>query len=135
MLIPPAYRIVAYLFILSGCFAIVRVLIALTNATVRIDLDVLCLFVGFGLFRLSSGWRTFAIFYSGFCIIASVIVAVLGVPRSADILGIPVPLGLGYSLGFAFWLLEIWKVHVLISSEVEDLFDREHKLYWQSRTE
>ena len=64
MRIPTDLKIVAYLFLLHGIAALVKIVIAMQRANIRIDFGLLCIFAGLGLLRLSTGWWKFAKIYT-----------------------------------------------------------------------
>jgi len=56
--IPLSLKVVAVLFIISGIFSVIEVVVDLMHSHINIHFGVLCLFVGPGLLRLRRGWRT-----------------------------------------------------------------------------
>ena len=129
--------IVAVLFILSGILSVMAVVGALVQSGLYLDWGVLGLFVGFGLLRLRSGWRTCGLILLWADMIGSVVFAVL-------ILGDWGPLirGRWGSLDLWWWgqvmgevqkeivvpivgvmfLLALWQYLVLTSRDVKELF-------------
>ncbi len=86
-------RMVAYLFILHGGYAILKILVGLLRDNIRIDLGVLCLLAGFGLLRLSPGWWRFAKIYNLLSLIGIPIVMLMfanaNSPLTARIMKMP----------------------------------------------
>ena len=129
--------IVAVLFILSGILSVMAVVGALVQSGLYLDWGVLGLFVGFGLLRLSSGWRTCGLILVWADMIGSVVFALC-------ILGNWGPLiqGRWGSLDLWWWgqvmgdmqkeivipivgvmfLLALWQYHVLTRRDVRELF-------------
>jgi len=63
-------QIAAKLFLLQGIFGIVAMIISLLNGKVDIRLDIVCLFLGYGLLGCSESWRRKALAFTVFEIIS-----------------------------------------------------------------
>jgi hypothetical protein len=57
--LPPALRAVGYFTILTGIATLLTVLVDLAKGHLSINIGVLQIPAGFGILRLSRGWRTF----------------------------------------------------------------------------
>jgi hypothetical protein len=75
--LPAALRAVAYFTILCGIGTVLSVIVDLLHGRLNINLGVLLIPAGFGLLRLSQGWRTFALFTIWVGMIGSAIMFVL----------------------------------------------------------
>ena len=54
--IPTSLKVVAFLFILSGIFSLIEVIVSLMHGRLDIDFKVVGLFISLGLLRLSRCW-------------------------------------------------------------------------------
>src|SRR4030095_2113841 len=74
---PTALKVVAVLFVISGIFAVLEILVSLIDSTVSFNLGVLCIPVGRGLLRFRPGWRTCALVLTWFAIVFAPVFAIL----------------------------------------------------------
>ena len=127
--IPTALRVVAILFILSGAWAILEILVSLTHSRLSFNFGVLGLFIGPGLLALKPGWRTCALVFIWFALIVIPIIALfmLGYsgPINVELFGqkighVPKPLGLLVAL--LTFLLAYWQYRVLTRPDIRPLF-------------
>jgi hypothetical protein len=126
---PTSLKVVAGLFILSGAWAVLSIIIKLTHNTLSLNLDVLGLFIGPGLLHFSRGWRTCALVFIWFKLICSPIVALLFLfadtpPRwvfFGQTFG-EAPREAAVALRLAFWLIALWEYRVLTRPYVRRLF-------------
>jgi hypothetical protein len=61
--IPPALKIVAWLFIIGGIFAVIHVIVSLMSGRISINLGVFGIFIGRGLLRLNPRAFAWAMFF------------------------------------------------------------------------
>ncbi len=127
--LPLALKIVAVLFILNGIFAAIEMLVSLTNNRFNINFDVLGIFIGRGLFRLSEGWRTCAL---AFLWIGLIVYPIIGFM----LLNYSGPLNFNFfgqqaghasneftlTLVTAFFIYTLWQYHVLTREDVRRVF-------------
>jgi hypothetical protein len=130
MRIPSELRLVSWLFVSLGLIAGYQILVALSHGNLRIDFNLLGLFIGFGLMRLSVGWRKCAIIFTCLYLIGIPIAAVLIMnsqgPISLKILAVPAghtTKEMALLLCLPFFLLAMWTYHVLNRSDVRGLFN------------
>ncbi len=127
--LPFSLKVVAVIFILVGISAAIEMLVSFMRSQINIDLKVLGIFVGLGLFGLNRGWRTCALFFTWFGLITVPIIGILFLSSSGPFeLGI-IGLKVGYAskgLGVAFAVIllvyTLWQYHVLTRSDVRSLF-------------
>lgn len=127
--IPLSLKIVAVLFIISGIFSVIEVVVALMHGGININFGVLCLFVGPGLLRLHRGWRTCALVFLWLGLIVAPIVFVLGlsgkVPAYFSVFGVNIARIPGWWASVAaipFFLLMLWQYRVLTRPDIRRLF-------------
>jgi hypothetical protein len=128
--IPTSLKAVAVLFIVTGVFSLVEVVVSLMNSSIDINFGVLGLFIGPGLLRLSRGWRSVAL--------ALLVISAIGLPIVALLfLGAPGPLDfnvfgqqigyaskeLGIGLAIVLFVLVVWQYRVLTSEDVRRPFE------------
>jgi hypothetical protein len=129
---PVALKVVAVLFISSGVWTVLEILVSLARNTINFNLGVLGIFIGLGLLRFRRGWRTCALVYIwlAFILIAVFSLMVLGG-------GHPEPFYLklfGQNIGYAsptfalfvaavLFALVVWQYRVLTRPDVVKLFD------------
>jgi hypothetical protein len=126
--LPLSLRLVACLTILLGIGSAVDVVVDLFRGTLSINLGVLQIPAGIGLFRLSRGWRTFALVFIWLGIIGVGLVALtFAMGGTAKIMFLPRPL-MDYSreltlASHVVWLgLLLWELRVLTTPRVKRLF-------------
>ena len=71
--LPVSLRVVAVLFILEGVSAVIGMVAAISHSRFKLDLELICVFVGVGLLGKRRGWRTCALVFLWFEMIAAVI--------------------------------------------------------------
>jgi hypothetical protein len=125
--IPQALKIVAYLFIIGGIFAVIDIVVSLTQNRISINLGVLALFIGRGLLRLNPRSLAWAMFFRWLGLIITAISAVvfLYTPGTIRLFGRVIgqaPPGLGFILSVAVFALVCWEYKVLTRPDVRQLF-------------
>ena len=126
--IPASLKIVAFLFLLSGVFSLIEVIVALMQSQLNLNIGVVSLFIGPGLLRLSRGWRTFALVSLWVAMIGMPIIAIhfmtagsLDFKLFGQMVG-HAPKELGIMLVGAVFSLAVWQYRVLTRPEVCSLF-------------
>ena len=127
--IPTSLKIVAWLFILTGVFAVIEIIVSLLHAHVNINLGVLGLFIGPGLLRVSRGWRTCALVFIWIALIGVPVFAVIALtvrgPLTLNLFGQPVGHAskeFGLLVAAVLFLLALWEYRVLTRPDVRKLF-------------
>jgi hypothetical protein len=127
--IPTSLKVVAFLFILSGIFSLIEVIVSLMHSHLNINFGVLGLFIGPGLLRLSRGWRTCALVFLWIAMIGIPIVAILfmAAAESLDFTLFGQKVGhaskeLGIVLAALVFALAVWQYRVLTRPDVRRLF-------------
>ncbi|MFH5802851.1 hypothetical protein [Alienimonas sp. DA493] len=130
--LPTALKVVAWLFIITGALAAWDVLAALLNGRISLNFGVLGLFIGPGLLRLSSGWRTcgLVLLWIEMILIPLAILALVasGGPLDVTLSGEPAgeaPLLVGLGVVGALLALVVWEYRVLTRPDVRRLFELE----------
>jgi len=111
-------QIAAKLFLFQGIFGSIAMIIALLNGKVSIRLDVVCLFLGYGLFMYSEFWRRKALAFTVFEIIVYPILAVLMLfaPQSVSFFGSTYEKSGPFSLLLTIaWYIVIWWQYKVLS--------------------
>ncbi|MEN8127879.1 MAG: hypothetical protein ABFR90_08770 [Planctomycetota bacterium] len=127
--IPISLKIVAWLFIIGGIFAVLEVIVSLMHSHININFGVLGLFIGPGLLHLRSGWRTCALVFIWLALILVPIAAVFMLtttgPLDFMIFGQKaghVGKGVGFSVAVFIFALTFWQYRVLTRLDVRRLF-------------
>lgn len=127
--VPTALRIVAVLFLISGWFAVVEVLVQLTQRNFSINLGVLGIPIYFGLMRLSGGWRICALAFIWLGMLLALFAFIVGVvvedPAEFAVWGVAVASvsSLWISvLSVALFVLCLWQYRALTRPEIRELF-------------
>jgi hypothetical protein len=127
--LPLALKIVAVLFILGGISAAIEVIASLMNNRIYINFGVLGIFIGFGLLRLSQGWRTCALVFTWIGLIAIPIIGILFLGHSGrldfSLFGQKVghaPKELGVGMVVVLFVYTVWQYRVLTREDVRFLF-------------
>jgi len=127
--LPVSLKIVAVLFILSGIGAAIEVLASLMRGGINVNLGVLGIFVGIGLFNLKAGWRTCGLVFLWFGMILIPVVGLLAIVGSGqahyNVFGIkggsvPMPVALGVAV--FFFCIVLWQYRVLTRPDIRELF-------------
>jgi len=133
---PVSFYLVTSLFLLQGLYGAYRGLSEWADGRIYLPLDVVCIFIGFGLLKHRNGWRKFAVGLLWFeVILGSVIFTWFIVAgKHATINGrypawLPDPVivvSLAFALGCltslaALWVLTSKKVTVFFQEEGENL--------------
>ena len=127
--LPPALRAVAYFTILCGIGTLLSMIVALFHGHLSLNIAVLEIPAGFGLLRLSRGWRTFVLWMLWFGMIgftiAILILLFAGGTANLTLFGQPVKqwdrrMIVAASV-LAFGVL-VWQYRVLTSPPVRRLF-------------
>jgi hypothetical protein len=126
---PTSLKVVAWIFIMTGVLTIVQAIIDLTHSRITFATGFLAAFVGPGLLRFSSGWRTFALVLLWFgMILTPVILAFMLLVTgevTVDFFGLhvgSVPRVVAFVLGAALYVLTIWQYRILVREDVRLLF-------------
>ncbi|MHC4476397.1 MAG: hypothetical protein ACYTEL_12165 [Planctomycetota bacterium] len=128
-LLPGSLNVVAGLFIIGGIFAVIEMVIALTQNRISINFGVLGLFIGPGLLKLRPGWRTCALVFIWIGLVALPIIFLLGLsgmgPGYFNVFGVPLARIPGWwvSIGvIPFFLVVLWEYKVLTRPDIKALF-------------
>lgn len=128
-IIPTPLKVVAWLFIIGGIWAVIEVLVALTQSRISINFGVLGLFIGPGLLKLRPGWRTCALVFLWIGLIGFPIIFLLGlsgkVPAYFEMFGVKLARIPSWwvSVGVVpFFLLVLWQYRVLTRPDIRRLF-------------
>lgn len=131
---PTALKVVAWLYIIGGIFAVIHIHVDLVNGRFTLDSSVLGLFVGRGLLRLSRGWLTIAYVVAwislitvagiaAFCVVAAVVGfdfnPRINLQSTRFALSSPI---WGTLACIPVFLLFLWEVRVLMRPDVRRLF-------------
>ena len=125
---PFALKVVAWLFILMGIFAVIQIVAMLMHNHVDLNFGVLGLWIGPGLLRHRRGWRTCALVFLWIGLIGIPLFMLLSLGRSSldfKVFGIPmgrIPTVLGLCLVAPFFFLILWQYRVLINPHIRRLF-------------
>ncbi|AQT67339.1 hypothetical protein STSP2_00483 [Anaerohalosphaera lusitana] len=127
--LPLSLRIVAALFILTGISGILEMIIGLFQDEFILNIGgILALLTGLGLLKLSSGWRSFALFVLWFYMIGIPAMLVFCAISDNDKMQIfnkeIVNPPLLYDLAFMvpLFLIVLWMYHILTRPNVRKLF-------------
>lgn len=127
--IPTDLRIVAWLFVLRGVLAVVDVLVQAARDDVSLNFNVLGIPIGLGLLRLRRGWRTLALAFVLFSLIALTVVCTLVFastgPAQFHLFGVcmgTVDRSWFLVAGAVLFVLELWQCRVLLRREVAARF-------------
>jgi hypothetical protein len=127
--LPLALKIVAFLFILGGISAAIEVIASLMNNRININFGVLGIFIGFGLLRLSQGWRTCALVFTWLGLIAIPIIGFLFLghsgPLDFSVFGQKVghvSKELGVGMVVVIFVYTVWQYRILTRADVRCLF-------------
>jgi hypothetical protein len=61
--IPTLLKTVIALFFAQGLYSLVKLIIGAVQGVLALDIGIVCIFIGFGLLRLSRGWQIVALLY------------------------------------------------------------------------
>lgn len=127
--VPTCLKVVAWLFIVGGVLAVIEIIVSLMNNHININLGVLGIFIGLGLFKLKAGWRTCALVFIWLTLIILPVFAILSIVDPSKlhyrILGqnvgrAPVPVALATAaIFFCFFL---WQYRVLTRGDIREIF-------------
>jgi hypothetical protein len=127
--LPTSLRIVAFLFILHGMLSIIEVVVSLANSRISLNFGVLGVFIGPGLLRLSQGWRTCALVWLWFGMIAVPLILLFMLSRNEPINFVVFGQKSGrisreLAVLFAIGMLAttIWEYRVLTKPNIRKLF-------------
>ena len=126
--IPLSLKVVAVLFIISGIFSVIDIVVALMDDRININFGVLGLFVGPGLLRLRRGWRTCGLVFLWIGFIVAPIVFVIGLSgKQADLALFgqkisQIPGWWGSVVAIPCFLLILWMYCVLTRPDIRRLF-------------
>jgi cytochrome c oxidase subunit IV len=127
--IPRALTIVGWLFILEGTSALIDIIGSAMHRRISVNIGILGLVIGPGLFRLDPRWRRWALVFIRISIIAAplAIAVLLLAPSSLELqlfgraIG-EVPRGMGLVLVTGVLLVAVWQYRVLMRSDVRAVF-------------
>lgn len=126
---PLSLKIVAWLFIIGGCFAVIEVITGLLRGHININFGVLGIFIGIGLLKLKNGWRVCALIFLLFTLILMPIIVVIMLSMSGNaqfnVFGQPageIPKGFVVLFALPVYLLTAWQFYVLTRPELRALF-------------
>lgn len=127
--VPTPLKVVASLFILVGVCSLIEILVSLMYGRIFLNLGVLGLFIGFGLLRLSRGWRTCGLVFLWIGMIGVPVVAILFISVGGPTIrffgqkvGHASP-SLGIAAAVVGFLITLWQYRVLTRPEVRELFE------------
>ena len=129
--VPMSLKIVAALFVLGGIGAVIEmVVVALMHSHQIVNVGILWLFIGAGLFRLRRGWRTCALVVTWLALIAMPLIMVLVLvmahkPLDVKMFGQVVgqaSKGWGVLIAGVIFLVALWQYRVLTRPDVKELF-------------
>jgi hypothetical protein len=127
--LPLSLRVVAYATILFGIGSVIDLVVGLFHGKVSINFGVLQIPAGFGLLRLSRGWRTFVLVCLWFAfIVAGIMIVAFAFGAPIKYTGVlPRPLtayGRELALTYCAVMLGymIWEYRVLTSPRIKRLF-------------
>lgn len=128
---PLSLIVVAVLFFLGGLLSILDVLMSLAEGNVNLDLGVLGVFIGIGLYRLRPGWRTCALVFTWMGLIIFPVVGVIFLfipgPAQLDLPGqstIDVPGFIGTAVCALLFAFCYWEYRVLNRPDIRALFEQ-----------
>ncbi len=128
--LPISLQIVALLFILNGLESLASMANAFFQGDVELNTGVLNVFAGFGLLRLSKGWRLYCLIMSGLSILLSALaigtVVLTGQAVEAKLLGVMIgraPLSLILLVLLSIAGIDAWQIRVLNHDVVVALFE------------
>lgn len=127
--IPIQLKLVAWIFILGGISAAFEILIDASNGRTNLNFGVLGVFIGIGLLRFRTGWRTLAL---TFLVIALAFIPIVGVLAlstpgnlSFNIFGQKVvalsPL-LFFTLLAVVFVFTFWQFRILVRPDIRAMF-------------
>ena len=130
--LPLALRVVALLFLCQGIYAVITIVVCALHNRIQLDFDVLDLCVYFGLLRLSSGWRTFALVLTGLALLFFPVIAVLSVAlpqthANVNLFGLPgaeIPHGVVTLFSILWFGVALWQWSILTRPDIVSLFIR-----------
>ena len=127
---PLALKIVAALFIISGVFAALEVLVSLTHGRIELRLGVVGIFIGLGLLHFRRGWRTCALLFTWIVLgfIPFFVFLALAGERSLHFelfgqqVGETSP-NLALLVAAVVFAITLWQYRILTRQDVVELFD------------
>ena len=131
MLIPVALRVLAWLFVITGVWAIADTIVGAFNHRYILNFGVLGLIIGIGLLRLAPAARAWALVLSYFTLVSAAAVAVFVVLAPGEgefsVFGKSfgeAPRSAGVALAVVAILVALWQIRVLTKGEVRELFGK-----------
>ncbi len=122
-------RIVASLFVISGIFAAIDILVSLFQSHLNLNFSVLGLWIGPGLLRHNRFWRTWALVSSWIALIGLPLFCLLAHGRGGlgfKLFGVPVgevPAAVAIGVAVVLFLLTFWQYRVLTRQDIRHLFE------------
>jgi len=126
---PTSLRIVAGLFVFSGIFAAIDIIVGLFNSHLNLNFSVLCLWIGPGLLRHNRTWRTWALVSIWIALISLPLFCLIALGRGGihfKLFGVPVgesPASVAISVAVVLFLVTVWQYRVLTRPEIRQLFE------------
>jgi hypothetical protein len=120
---PTALIACAWVFIAFGLLAAVDIAVSLINGRLNLNLGILGLFIGRGLLRRASGWRTCALAVLVIEMIALVLILILFAINLGSLPGPNVVVAGAAALAAGAFALSLWQYRVLVRPDVRALFE------------
>ncbi len=125
--IPQPLKIVAWVFIFGGICAAIQVVVLLLAGHININLGVLGIFIGHGLLRLNPRALTWAIIFTWFSLILTLVFIVISLFTLGNLEIFGLTLGkvspaFSFIFGVAVFALVYWQYTVLTKRQIRQLF-------------
>lgn len=127
--LPQALQVVAWLTLGEGALTVIGAINSVFQDHVHMNLNVLCIPAGIGLFKLRRGWRTFTLVMIWLMISVSLLIAVIALfspePLEIRLMGFkkaPIPDGMVIPGAILHFVLSLWQYRVLTRWDVKALF-------------
>lgn len=126
---PAALKVVAWVFILSGLSACIEIIVALTHGRFSLNFDVIGIFIGWGILKLSSGWRLLGLISLWIAMIGAPVIIVMAFSNPGKLefklfgakIADMTPAAFFILVG-GYFLFKVWQYRVLTRSDVRALF-------------
>lgn len=126
---PTALIVIAVLFIISGIYHVVDVMVLFTHSKLSLSAGVLGIFVGPGLLRFRPGWRICALVFTWLGLIFTPIFALIALHGGRNVQVIYfdhsfgfMSQGLSLMVAFIYFIYFVRQYRVLTNSSVVSLF-------------
>jgi len=127
--VPVSLKVVAGLFIISGCFKLIEMITALSQRELNLDFGILNLFIGIGLLKLRAAWRIIALIVIGITLLTIPIGLSIMMFSDAQARFAWFGQEMGYmskyyilGIGLIIYAFIIWEYRVLNRPDVKALF-------------